>query len=119
MRRFFAASAAITLALGVFVLAYRGPGRPFVRGHLGDVAITPFIYALLGLFTKLSARARLAIVASVAFATECFQALGFSLRRGALVDLTVGRTFDPWDLLAYALGLAVIYSAERRFSASA
>lgn len=117
MRRFFAAATAASLALGVFVLAYRGPGRHFVRGHLGDVAITPFIYALLGLFTKRSAGARLVIVAGIAFATECFQALGISLRRGPLVDLTVGRTFDPWDLFAYAVGLALIYVAERRFSA--
>jgi hypothetical protein len=119
MRRFFALVWALSLALGLFVLAYRGPGRALVRGHLGDVAITPFIYASLGLVTKRSARARLLIVALVAVATESFQALNLSLRRGAFVDLTVGRTFDPWDLVAYAVGLAAVYVTERRFEARA
>jgi hypothetical protein len=49
MKRRFAWLAVMALGLGVAVLLYRGPGRGVVRGHVGDVAATMLVYALLGL----------------------------------------------------------------------
>ncbi|MFO0559034.1 MAG: DUF2809 domain-containing protein [Polyangiales bacterium] len=110
---------AACLAVGVFVLAYRGPGRAIVRGHLGDLAVAALLYFALALAfaSKTTVRSRAALVAIVAFSTELFQFVGPSLRRSTLVDLTVGRTFDPWDLLAYALGIALAALIDRRWLA--
>jgi hypothetical protein len=114
-RRRAAALVLLSLAVGGFVLAYRGPGRALVRGHLGDVAVVLCVYFALAVATRLSSRVRLALVAAIAVATELFQAVSPALSRSTLVDLTVGRTFDPWDLVAYALGLAIAYVADRRW----
>lgn len=105
-----------SLGAGLFVLVYRGPGRPLIRGHGGDVAITAFLFFTLALLTPWRPRTRLALVGLLAAATEAFQALGPALSGSTLVDLTVGRTFDWLDLLAYALGLALAALAERRLA---
>lgn len=105
------------LATGAFVLLYRGPGRSIVRGHLGDLAIVVLLYFALALAfaQKTSVRSRAVTVAVIAVGTELFQSFGPALRRSTLVDLTVGRTFDPWDLLAYALGVSLAVVADRRW----
>lgn len=108
---------ACSVATGAFVLLYRGPGRSIVRGHLGDLAIVVLLYFALSLAfaQKTSVRSRAVIVAVIAVATELFQSFGPALHRSTLVDLTVGRTFDPWDLLAYALGIALAVLVDRRW----
>jgi hypothetical protein len=35
--------------------------------------------------------------------------------RSALADLTIGNTFDPWDILMYAIGVAVCVACELRW----
>jgi hypothetical protein len=39
----------VAIALGGIVLLYRGPGQPFVRGHVGDVAATMLVFAIVSL----------------------------------------------------------------------
>jgi len=104
----------VSLGAGLFVLAYRGPGFRLVRGHGGDVAITAFLFFGLGLVTRWRWRLRAGAVAAVAVAAELVQLLRLPVERSLLTELTIGSTFDPWDLLAYALGLAVAVLAERR-----
>jgi hypothetical protein len=109
-----AGAALLALGAGLFVLAYRGPGFRLVRGHGGDVAVTAFLFFVLGLLTRWPWRTRVAVVAAVALATELAQLARLPPRRSLLTDLTIGSTFDPWDLLAYALGLLLAVLVQLR-----
>lgn len=101
------------LVLGLTALAWAAldlPGRELVRGHLGDVAIVMFLVAGFGLaMPRRGPRVWIALTASIALGTEVAQALGVR-GTGLLGELTIGSTFDPFDLLAYAIGLAVSWA---------
>lgn len=95
--------AAIALAIGGFVLVYHGPGRPFLRGHVGDVAATMLVFAAFGV-TRWSLRTRAIVTLAIATAIE----LGQTVWSGGVL---LGSVFDPWDMAAYIAGVlvAVIY----------
>ncbi|HWN70454.1 MAG TPA: hypothetical protein VNM90_22595, partial [Haliangium sp.] len=56
-------------------------------------------------------RTRLLAVGGLALATELSQLVPRGVRSTA-VDLTVGATFDPWDLVCYGIGLALAWLLE-------
>jgi hypothetical protein len=104
--------AAITL--GVFVLVYHGPGRAVLRGHVGDVAAAMFVYAVMGwLSPQTWVRFRAAMTFLLATVVEVGQMLWNV--RSTLADLTIGNTFDPWDIVAYAIGVAACVACELRW----
>jgi hypothetical protein len=90
---------AISWSWGALML----PGRAIVRGHVGDVAAVALVHAVIGL-----AGARpftcAALTTLVALAIELTQP---GRSRGAVGDLVLGSHFDPWDLIAYAIGIAL------------
>jgi hypothetical protein len=111
-----AAVAAVTLAagLGLFVWV-RGP----VRGLGGDVLIVVFLDALLATARLGDARMRVAGVFALGVFAEAFQATGLVPKDAHwLLHLTLGSTADPLDLLAYAVGAALAWVAERRLYAT-
>lgn len=114
-RRRLAVIVVVTLLGAAFVLAYRGPGWRPIRAHGGDLLVPPFLLAAAGLLTPWSLRTRVAITAALTVGTELVQALALPLPPGFLIDLLIGRTFDPLDLLAYAVGLAAAVAIERRW----
>lgn len=100
------------VAIGVAVLVYRGPGRPFIRGHVGDVAATMVVYAFLGAVIGAVRRGRLthplwlAIGAmGIASAIELNQKMWSGT--GMAGELFVGSLFDAWDFAAYAAGTVI------------
>ena len=91
--------ALVACAIGAAVLVYHGPGRAFVRGYVGDVAVTMLVFALLGV-TRWSLRTRAVVTMAIALAIE--------LRQIAWAGgLVLGNVFDPWDVVAYAVGVVV------------
>lgn len=100
--------------IGVGILLYRGPGRALIRGALGDVlAVIWLAYALVIVWPT---RVRACCVAAlgVAFALEGMQALRLvSPEAPTVVRVVLGATFDPWDLVAYAVGCGVALSLAR------
>jgi Protein of unknown function (DUF2809) len=110
-RRAAATLAALCLLLCLGVLAYRGPGRAFVRGALGDVLIVAFLYFTLGALTRWRPRTRLLAVGGLAVAIELSQLVPRGVSSAA-VELTVGATFDPWDLVCYGAGLGLAWLLE-------
>ena len=110
MRRHFLWLGGFALALGIAVLLYRGPGRAVIRGHVGDVAATMLVYALLGLAWRARPWVRAVATLGIAIAIE----LGQTVWRGESLagELLLGATFDPWDLLAYAIGTALALGFE-------
>ncbi|MEV4360135.1 hypothetical protein [Nonomuraea sp. NPDC049625] len=43
MRRDMVLPGGVALGVGAFVLFYRGPGQPFVRGYVSDVGATMLV----------------------------------------------------------------------------
>lgn len=112
MRKHFLWLGLAAIGIGVFVLLYRGPGRVIVRGHVGDVAATMLVYATLGAIwwrTRMGVRALVAL--AIAVAIEVGQM--FWSARSLVGELLVGNTCDPWDIVAYVLGVGVALVWER------
>ncbi|MEV0588044.1 DUF2809 domain-containing protein [Nonomuraea sp. NPDC050310] len=106
------------LAVGAFVLLYQGPGQPFVRGYVSDVSATMLVYAVLGLVWRTTTAARRALAtAAVAVAVEVYQMVGTA--PPGVGGVLVGAFPDPWDLVAYAVGVVVALAWERASGRSA
>jgi hypothetical protein len=103
-----------TFLLGLGVIFYRGPGRWLVRGYLGDVLVVTFLYFLLGVSLQ-SQRLRLGLVFAIAMFTELRQWIVQATQVSLAEALTLGATADPFDILAYIVGLLLACVAERRF----
>ncbi|HET9623053.1 MAG TPA: DUF2809 domain-containing protein [Kofleriaceae bacterium] len=103
------------LAIAAFVVLYQGPGRPFLRGHVGDAAACMLVYALLGLAVRARWQTRAALTVGLAFALELGQLVWGGRWRYA--EWTIGNTFDAGDLIAYLAGTCVAVWTERRGAA--
>ncbi|MBA3463996.1 MAG: DUF2809 domain-containing protein [Deltaproteobacteria bacterium] len=99
MKRRDVVLAALAAGLGLATLLYHGPGRWFFRGHVGDVAATMFVLAVLGV-TRWTLRTRALVTLGIATAIE----LGQNVWSGGLI---LGSVFDPWDLAAYLVGVII------------
>lgn len=100
--------AAAALALGALALLWgrmAWPGHALIRGHLGDVGATMLVYALASLLTS-RRLLRATLSATVALTLELAQR-HHDGTPSTLSELTIGASFDPWDLLAYALGITL------------
>ncbi len=104
-----------TLASAVFVLVYRGPYWPFIRSYAGDWLVVQFIYLMARFWIGHRWRYPLAAAIFVfAFGVEIIQLLAAStIPRTFAAEVTVGSTFDPVDMIAYALGLLTVLVTER------
>lgn len=101
---------AAALVLGGVTLAWAHfdlPGRALVRGSLGDVAIMMFLVSIFaGLLPRVRPAIWFALAGALGVIVEVGQALG--LRGEGLVgELTIGSSFDPYDFIAYGLGLLI------------
>lgn len=88
---------------------YAGPLPGFVRGYLIDLLLPFAMVLLLGVGAEslpalAPALVRAGLVVSIGLVVEGCQYLGVPL---------FGRTFDPLDLLMYALGAAAAVGFER------
>ncbi|MFI6535750.1 DUF2809 domain-containing protein [Nonomuraea sp. NPDC050547] len=102
----------VALAVGALALFYRGPGQPFVRGYVSDVGATMLVYAFLGLLWRTTAARRALATAAIAAAVEVYQVVG--LIPPGVGGVLVGAFPDPWDLVAYAVGVVMALAWDRR-----
>lgn len=118
-RIFYGVAAAIFFSAGIGILLYHGPGRVFLRGTAGDVLVVPFLYFLWAAVRPTSWKIRAIGTYTFASAIEFFQLLELvDTDSHILLQLTLGTTFDPWDFVAYAVGLSIgvaIEGAWKRF----
>ena len=112
VRKRFVWLAGTAFVIGLAVLAYRGPGRAIVRGHVGDVAAAMFVYAVIGFALPRTRRMPRAI-AAFGFATAIEIGQAFWHARSTLGALTIGDTCDAWDIVAYFVGVGVALFWER------
>jgi hypothetical protein len=108
-RAILVAISAAGLIGALFVWA-RGPLRSF----FGDVVVVVFLVAVLAAVRAGGPWGRVLGVGLFAVGVELWQGLGL-VAPGAhwLLDLTVGSTSDPLDVLAYALGALAALALER------
>ena len=106
---------AMLLMGAVFVLVYRGVGWPFVRGTMGDWLVVQFIYGVARLVIGFRWRYGLALgIFGFALGVEGVQLLSAgSIPRTFALEVTIGSTFDPGDIVAYGLGLVMALLTER------
>ena len=106
---------ALAIAIGGVVLVYRGPGQPFVRGHVGDVAATMLVFAMVSLaVAKASLGVRALVTMAIATSIEVAQVWWHA--RSTAGHLVFGSTFDPIDLGAYVDGVGVAITWERAWT---
>ncbi|MFN0248039.1 MAG: DUF2809 domain-containing protein [Kofleriaceae bacterium] len=120
--RGYALLGAGAIAFGGIVLLYRGPGQPFVRGHVGDVAATMLVFAIVSLvwmrIRAWRARAgadlggRALVTMAIATAIEVAQVWFHATSTAG--HLVLGSTFDWIDLVAYAVGVGIAVVWEHR-----
>lgn len=107
-RIFCAVTAGVFFVAGMGILAYSGPGALFLRGTMGDVLVVPFLYFLWAAARPTPWHIRAIGTYSLAAAIEFFQLLELvDADSHILLQLTLGTTFDPWDFVAYAVGLGI------------
>ena len=105
-------------AAAVLVLFWCATGT--LRSFVGDVVVIVLLVSALAAVRIGSATGRLVGVGLFAFGVEAWQGLGWgSADAHPLLQLTVGSTADPLDLVAYALGLGVAALAERAYCRAA
>lgn len=111
-----ALSAALLFVIGIFIFLYT---TGMVRNWLGDVLVVVFLVAIPAALQLGRPIHRLLGVGFLSVGIECFQGLGWIPKDAHWFwRITVGTTFDPWDLAAYTLGLGVAALAERWWAAS-
>src|SRR5258708_24464477 len=110
----------IVLIGAIFVLVYRGPFWPFVRGYMGDWLIVQFIYIIARLWIGYRWRYQLAVcVFLFALFVEVVQLLtAGSIPHTFSAEVTVCSTFYPGDIVAYPLGLVTVFLSETYWKTS-
>jgi hypothetical protein len=105
---------AVGSAAAVLVLFWCATGP--LRSFVGDVVVVVLLVSALAAVRIGSTTGRLVGVGLFALGVEAWQGLAWvSADAHPLLQLTVGSTADPLDLVAYALGLGVAALAERAY----
>lgn len=80
---------------------------------LMDIAVA-FLYFILSLFWKAPAVYGIGAIALIALLIELAQLLNLTPQHQTLVtEIALGSSFDPWDLVAYPIGLAFAFIIEK------
>jgi hypothetical protein len=112
-RSFYAIAALLSFVLCISVLFYTGPFHQFIRNSIGDVLAVVFLYFLLGIIRPGSLVLRAIVTGLIACAIESVQLTGIVPHDAPmLVLLLFGSHFDPWDILAYFVGLIIAVAVD-------
>ena len=91
----------------------------FIRYHFGDILIVIFIYC----FVRILIRNRLKWLSLYIFLFATLVEIGqyfglvyiLGLGHSQLARVVIGTTFDPYDILMYAIGCALIFIYDVKF----
>ncbi|NRA29907.1 MAG: DUF2809 domain-containing protein [Parvularculaceae bacterium] len=102
------------LFIGLVLIALVAEG--VLRTHGGDLVVVMWMYVGLRMLTLWPVLISAGLVLAIAFFIEAGQAFGLAqwLRApdGAATRLVLGHRFDPYDLLAYGLGVTIAASTD-------
>jgi hypothetical protein len=103
----------IELFIGIFVR------DRFIRPFVGDVLVVVLIYCLIKSFWKIRPNVAIGSVFIFACIVEGLQYLNIidmlGIRQHKLLVIILGSSFDWHDLIAYAVGSAIVLWAENKF----
>jgi hypothetical protein len=112
-RTFYAIAALLSFMLCMSVLFYSGPFHQFIRNSIGDMLAVVFLYFLLGIVRPGSLLLRAVVTGVIACTIESVQLTGIIPHDApTFVLLLFGSHFDPWDILAYFVGLVIAVAVE-------
>lgn len=104
-------AATLTLLVAIVAIALWMPGG-FIRYHFGDVLIVILIYTTIRIFVRNSWRWLPLAILAFAVAVEIGQYFGLiyllGLGDNRFFRVAIGTTFDPWDIVMYAVGCGLI-----------
>jgi hypothetical protein len=84
----------------------------FIRPFVGDVLVVILIYCFIRTFWKIDKKLVAGSVLVFAWTIEILQYFNFvdrlGLRNNRVLAIALGSTFDPKDLIAYTLGIAIV-----------
>jgi hypothetical protein len=88
-----------------------------LRPVFGDFLIVILIYSLLRSLTKIKPTKLAIIVMSLVYLVEVLQRFNIrdllGIPQNTFFDLTLGNSFDWWDIFAYSLGVLVIFLCDK------
>jgi len=89
----------------------------FIRPYLGDVLVVILLYWFVQSFFNLRVKTAAFSVLAFAFIIEFLQFLNIveklSLEKSKLARTVIGTSFSWIDLLTYAIGIAIVFTAEK------
>ncbi len=89
----------------------------FIRGLIGDFLIVIMIYCLIKSIIDYKPLTVAMVTLLSAFFTELLQYMEIikyvGLEQSEIAKLIIGSTFDPSDMVAYTLGVVVVYFIDR------
>ncbi|MCL2375801.1 MAG: DUF2809 domain-containing protein [Defluviitaleaceae bacterium] len=112
--KYLAAAVVLFIAMVIIALFFQGG---FLRNHFGDILVVMFIVCTIRSIIR--PRMKWLCLAVFIFATlveigQYFDLVGLlGLTGNALAETIIGTTFDPWDILMYAIGCLIMYVIER------
>ena len=112
------AAMALTIGAGLASRSHASPLPATLGGYPGDALWAMLVFLCLALVWPRAAAVRLALAAlALSFAVEAAQLYQApwirELRATTAGHLVLGQGFDPLDLLAYAVGVAMALLADR------
>jgi hypothetical protein len=120
MNKQFIIPSAICGLTGLLILIYKGPAWVWLRYYGGDVVSVAFLYFCISLFWQPPALWRAGLVAIIAGVIELAQLWQITPTGGSpVLQVVLGSTADPWDLLAYLLGLILAVGIDQRWLSAA
>jgi len=111
--KYLAGAAALFVAMVIIALFFQGG---FLRNHFGDILVVMFIVCAIRSIVR--SRMKWLCLAVFIFTTlveiaQYFDIVGIlGLTGNAWAETIIGTTFDPWDILMYAIGCAIMYAIE-------
>ncbi len=87
-------------------------GKGFIRYFVGDLLIVILIYSFLMSFLRHSKLKIGILVLIFAFLVEFSQFFTSNLANSDIMTLIIGHRFDGWDLLAYTIGMGMVFGIE-------
>lgn len=94
----------LTFVVGI-VLFFFSSG--FIRNYIGDVVVVIFLYSLLSTFFKIRIQIKAAAIFLLAVFVELAQ-LFIQMPTNQIASITLGSSFDKFDIIAYIIGLIII-----------
>ncbi len=99
------------------VMIFNYHNNEFIRFVLGDFLVVILLYSFIKSFIKTNPKYIAILVLIVAYGIEFLQLINIlkilNIKSNTLTRMVLGSNFSIEDMIAYTLGVAVIYSIDR------